>query len=516
MNRQSELNNAGDEKPGLVRTKIVATVGPACCDEESIRNLAMAGVDLFRLNFSHGTHAEHAETWRRIQNVKRDSQRSIAILMDLSGPKIRLGTIVPDDGLLECPVDGLFELSMGESVDFCLESDPKLFRLVCPVKELFEDLEVGQRILFADGTVSMTVVECWPEEHRAILKNLISGRLRNRQGINLPGGGGGIKALTDKDIRDLDWAIEHPVSFIALSFVRQASDVHQLRQELEARGIDSRIVAKIEKPAALANLDAIMKEVDALMVARGDLGVELDVTQVPAAQKRIIAKASQAGLPVITATQMLASMELSSIPTRAEATDVFNAVLDGTDAVMLSGETAVGRDPVLAVQMMSQILRQAESYYKSEPQLHKPNESLHLRSRDWARVTPITAAMVHTVAELVRQIEPKLVVAVTRTGRAAFALSKMRLPVPIVALSDNPQAISALSLAWGVEPLALERYGEPDENLKVALDWAMARNLIAPGDRVLHLRGAIANKPGHNALYIHEVGPVHQVVHGSV
>ncbi|MCY2936703.1 MAG: pyruvate kinase, partial [Planctomycetota bacterium] len=255
MNRQSELNNAGDEKPGMVRTKIVATVGPACCDEESIRNLVMAGVDLFRLNFSHGTHAEHAETWRRIQNVKRDSQRSIAILMDLSGPKIRLGTIVPDDGLLECPVDGLFELSMGESVDFCLESDPKLFRLVCPVKELFEDLEVGQRILFADGTVSMTVVECWPEEHRAILKNLISGRLRNRQGINLPGGGGGIKALTDKDIRDLDWAIEHPVSFIALSFVRQASDVHQLRQELEARGIDSRIVAKIEKPAALANLD---------------------------------------------------------------------------------------------------------------------------------------------------------------------------------------------------------------------------------------------------------------------
>jgi pyruvate kinase len=506
MTRQSGLSILGDEGPGLVRTKIVATIGPACRDYESIRRLAMAGVDLFRLNFSHGTHAEHAEVWQKIQDVRRDSQKSIAILMDLSGPKIRLGKIVPDDGVLECPVDGLFEMSMGESVDFNAPADPKLGRLVCPVDELFEDLEVGQRVLFADGILTMTVVESWPGQRRAILRNMISGRLRNRQGINLPGGGSRIKALTNKDLEDLNWAIKHPVSFIALSFVRQASDVRQLRQELESRGIDSRIIAKIEKPAALVNLDSILEEVDALMVARGDLGVELDVAQVPAAQKRIIAKASRAGLPVITATQMLASMETSTIPTRAEAADVFNAVLDGTDAVMLSGETAVGRDPVLAVRTMSQIVLQAETFSLTDPVSNRRFENSNMRTTDWARVTPITAAMVYTVAELVRQIQPKLVVAVTRTGRAAFALSKVRLPVPIVALSDNPSAINALALAWGVEPLALEHFGEPDENLKVALDWAMARNLIEPGDRVVHLRGAIANKPGHNALYIHEVG----------
>ena len=506
MTRQSGLSILGDEEPGLVRTKIVATIGPACRDYESIRRLAMAGVDLFRLNFSHGTHAEHAEVWQRIQDVRRDSKKSIAILMDLSGPKIRLGTIVADDGVLECPVDALFEISLGDSVDFNAQVDPKLGRLVCPVDELFEDLEVGQRVLFADGTLTMTVVESWPSQRRAILRNMISGRLRNRQGINLPGGGGRIKALTDKDLKDLNWAIEHPVSFIALSFVRQASDVRQLRQELDSRGIDSRIIAKIEKPAALVNLDSILEEVDALMVARGDLGVELDVAQVPAAQKRIIAKASRAGLPVITATQMLASMETSTIPTRAEAADVFNAVLDGTDAVMLSGETAVGRDPVLAVRTMSQIVLQAETFSLTDPVSNRRFENSNMRTTDWARVTPITAAMVYTVAELVRQIQPKLVVAVTRTGRAAFALSKVRLPVPIVALSDNPSAINALALAWGVEPLALAHFGEPDENLKVALDWAMARNLIEPGDRVVHLRGAIANKPGHNALYIHEVG----------
>lgn len=495
-----------EEQPGLVRTKIVATVGPACREINSIRRLALAGVDLFRLNFSHGTHAEHAEVWERIDQVRRELGRPIAILMDLSGPKIRLGTIAPGDEVLECPVDGLFELKCSESIDFNQIVDPAMGRLVSPVEELFEDLEVGQRVLFADGTLTMTVVEAFPGERRAILRNMIQGRLRNRQGINLPGGGGRIKALTDKDIRDLDWAVKHPVSFVALSFVRQAADVRQLRNELEKRGISSRIVAKIEKPAALVNLDSILEEVDALMVARGDLGVELDVAQVPAAQKRIIAKAARAGLPVITATQMLASMEVSTIPTRAEAADVFNAVLDGTDAVMLSGETAVGRDPVLAVRTMSQIVRQAEAYLQTEPSNARRNEHFGMRTTDWARVTPITAAMVHTVAELVRQVQPRLVVVVTTSGRAAFALSKLRLPVPIVALSDNASAISALALAWGVEPITLERYGEPDENLQVALDWALARNMVEPGDRVVHLRGIIANKPGHNALYIHEVG----------
>lgn len=500
-----ESQSFRDEVPGMVRTKIVATVGPACRDYESLKRLVLAGVDLFRLNFSHGTHEDHAEVWRLVQRVREELNRPIAILMDLSGPKIRLGTIARGDESIDCPVDGLFELTFGESVDLQKPAQPGLGRLVCSVEELFEDMAVGQRVLFADGTVTMVVVEAWPGQRRVILKNLQPGRLRNRQGINVPGGGGRIKALTDKDIRDLDWAVEHPVAFIALSFVRQAADVRQLRHELNLRQIESKVIAKIEKPAALKNLELILEEVDALMVARGDLGVEIDIAQVPAAQKRIIASAARAGLPVITATQMLASMEVSSIPTRAEAADVFNAVLDGTDAVMLSGETAVGRDPIQAVRTMSQIVQQAESYLKNDSGNNRNTEFLAMRTTDWARVTPITAAMVHTVAELVRQISPRLVVVVTKSGRAAFALSKLRLPVPIVALSDNQQALRALSLAWGVEPLALEHYGEPDENLKVALNWAKSRNLVELGDRVVHLRGTILNKPGHNALYIQDV-----------
>ncbi|MFM7132156.1 MAG: pyruvate kinase, partial [bacterium] len=440
-----------------------------------------------------------------IQQIREELGRSVAILMDLSGPKIRLGKITTGDDAIECEVDAKFELKYGHTVDSEEQPDLEMKRLVCPVQELFDDMQEGQRVLFADGTVTMIVEEAWPEERRAVLRNLQPGKLRNRQGINIPGGGSRIKALTNKDIKDLDWVKDHPESYIALSFVKEAADVLLLRSEMQKRSIEAQIVAKIEKPAALLNLDEILQVVDALMVARGDLGVELDVAQVPAAQKRIIGKAARAGLPVITATQMLASMEVSSLPTRAEAADVFNAVLDGTDAVMLSGETAVGRDPVQAVTTMNQILYQAEVYLKLDPSISRRMEAHHMRTTDWARVMPITAAMVHAVAELVWQICPKIVVVVSRSGRAAFALSKLRLPVPVIALTDNPLAIQNLSLAWGVEPLKLEKYGEPDENLKVAIDWARQRGLTESGDVVIHLRGLIASKPGHNALYIHEI-----------
>lgn len=505
MNQDIYTERLMEEKPGVVRTKIVATVGPTCNDYDSIKRLMQAGVDLFRLNFSHGTHDDHSKVWHLIQQIREELGRSVAILMDLSGPKIRLGKITPGDDSIECEVDAKFELKYGHTVDLDGHNDSGIIRLVCPVEELFDDMKAGQRVLFADGTVTMIVEEAWPDQRTAVLRNLQPGKLRNRQGINIPGGGSRIKALTDKDIKDLDWVIDHPVSFIALSFVKEAADVLLLRSEMQKRSIEAQIVAKIEKPAALLNLDEILQVVDALMVARGDLGVELDVAQVPAAQKRIIGKAARAGLPVITATQMLASMEVSSLPTRAEAADVFNAVLDGTDAVMLSGETAVGRDPVQAVTTMNQILYQAEVYLRLDASMSRRMEAYHLRTTDWARVMPITAAMVHAVAELVRQICPKMVVVVSRSGRAAFALSKLRLPVPVIALTDNPLAMQNLSLAWGVEPLKLEKYGEPDENLKVAIDWARQRGLTESGDVVIHLRGPIASKPGHNALYIHEI-----------
>ncbi|MFM7129697.1 MAG: pyruvate kinase, partial [bacterium] len=273
MNQDIYAGRLTEEKPGVVRTKIVATVGPACCDYLSIKRLVQAGVDLFRLNFSHGTHEEHSKVWHLIQQIREELGRSVAILMDLSGPKIRLGKITTGDDAIECEVDAKFELKYGHTVDSVEQPGLEMKRLVCPVEELFDDMQAGQRVLFADGTVTMIVEEAWPEERRAILRNLQPGKLRNRQGINIPGGGSRIKALTDKDIKDLDWVKDHPVSYIALSFVKEAADVLLLRSEMQIRSIEAQIVAKIEKPAALLNLDEILQVVDALMVARGDLGV---------------------------------------------------------------------------------------------------------------------------------------------------------------------------------------------------------------------------------------------------
>ena len=320
------------EQLGKVRTKIVATVGPASNDPAILKRMAEAGVDVFRLNFSHGTHAEHTVRLQAIRRISEEIGLPMAILQDLCGPKIRLGEIL--GGSVTCDHDAVFILAAEPGSG----GDPHY--LTCTYKPLPDELEVGQAVLFADGTVAMEVIA--REPGRAWLKVTLPGLIRSHQGINVPGGALSVSALTDKDLADLDWTAANDVAYVGLSFVRRAEDIMQLRRELESRGSTARIVAKIEKREALANLDAIIAEADAVMVARGDLGVELDVTRVPAVQKRIIAACHAARVPVITATQMLNSMETSSRPTRAEASDVFNAVLDGTDAVMLSGETAIG------------------------------------------------------------------------------------------------------------------------------------------------------------------------------
>ncbi len=322
------------EPPGQVRTKIVATVGPASNTPERLRDLMDAGVDVFRLNFSHGTQDDHSRSLAAIRSVADAAGRNIAVLQDLGGPKLRLGPI-PGDAI-ECRLGEEFTLVCDRSSD-----DPH--QLTCSYRGLVEDLKVGDVVLFADGTVAMGVMGV--EAGRARLVVTLGGPLRSRQGINLPNAEVKLEALTEKDLADLDWTATHGVEYVGLSFVRKAADVARLREELKKRNCSSRIVAKIEKPQAVDDLDAIIAASDAVMVARGDLGVELDVARVPAIQKRIITACHRARVPVITATQMLNSMENSSRPTRAEATDVFNAVLDGTDAVMLSGETAVGQYP---------------------------------------------------------------------------------------------------------------------------------------------------------------------------
>jgi len=488
-----------------VRTKIVATVGPASREPAMLRRLAEAGVDVFRLNFSHASHEEHSASFEAIQRVSRELGREIAILQDLCGPKIRLGSIAGD--LVSCELDSEFTLA-SELED---PSDPR--QLTSTHTTLPDDLEVGQTVLFADGTVAMQVMEQRPGCVR--LKVTLPGRIRSNQGINVPGAALSVSALTEKDLNDLNWTIDHPVSYVGLSFVRHAADVTRLRAELDQRGVRARIIAKIEKPQAVANLESIVAEVDAVMVARGDLGVEIDVARVPAVQKRIIEVCHQARVPVITATQMLNSMESSSRPTRAEASDVFNAVLDGTDAVMLSGESAIGRYPVEAVSMMSQIAHEAETLIFSRPQGDCPTSWASLGSSGThesvgpvaraGHVRPITEAVVEAASLVAHRLRAPLLAVATHSGRTALALSKLRNATHTLAMTDNPEVARAMALYWGVTPLLIPEVFDTGQVLSFADEWCRRHDLIDSGDRVVVVRGLMASDATHNAILVHEV-----------
>jgi pyruvate kinase len=483
------------EPTGKVRTKIVATIGPASRDPATLRDLADAGVDVFRLNFSHGTHDEHSATLRAIRAVAEASGRSLAVLQDLGGPKIRLGPIPGDE--VECRVGQEFTLVVDRTSD-----DPR--QLTCTYRELPDDLRPGDPVLFADGAVAMVVVEAGGGSAR--LSVTLGGRLRSRQGLNLPGAALNIQALTDKDRDDLDWTARERVEYVGLSFVRRADDVSRLRQELAARGCKARIVAKVEKPEAVADLDAIIARADAVMVARGDLGVEMDVAEVPAIQKRVIAACHRARVPVITATQMLNSMETSNRPTRAEASDVFNAVLDGTDAVMLSGETAVGHYPVEAVETMSRIVARAESFLAERGPggaLGHVESGLGWSNRGW--ITPITEAVVEAASLACRRLNAALLVVATRSGRTALAASKHRNATPTLALADDAEAARAMALYWGVTPLYAPEILDVEHALTVALDWAATHGLARTGDLVVLVRGTIPGNATHNAMLVREV-----------
>lgn len=476
------------EPHGRVHTKIVATVGPASRSSEMLRALIEAGVDVFRLNFSHGTHDDHSETLYRIRRAADDAGRCVGVLQDLCGPKIRLGPIPGDE--VACNLGATFNLV----TDPTRPDDPHQF--TCTYRELPHDLKVGDDVLFADGNVAMRVVES--DGRQVTMTVTLAGVLKSRQGINLPGAALNVKALTDKDLVDLDWTAKHPVEYVGLSFVREAEDVAWLRRELTSREIHAKIVSKIEKPQAVDNLDAILAETDAVMVARGDLGVEMDVARVPAIQKRIIAACGKARVPVITATQMLNSMETSTRPTRAEASDVFNAVLDGTDAVMLSGETAIGQYPVETVAMMSRIAAEAEKLLPAgRVELGPSNRPGFL--------TPITEGIVEAASQACRRLNAALLVVATHSGRTALALSKHRHATPTLALTDNIEKSREMALYWGVTPIYFPDITQGATAMQFALEWAGARGLISKGDRVVLLRGTVPGNPVHNAMFVQEV-----------
>jgi pyruvate kinase len=474
-----------------VRTKIVATVGPASRTPSVLRQLMEAGVNVFRLNFSHGTHEEHSAVLADIRKVSEEADLHVGILQDLCGPKMRLGAI-PND-LVECPLGAEFRLVMDRTSDSATE-------LTCSYRELPNDLKPGEMVLFADGTVAMIVTQVEPG--RAHLKVTLPGRLRSRQGLNLPGSDLNVKSLTAKDLRDLDWTARHAdeIQFVGLSFVRHPEDVECLRRELAARNCPAKIVVKIETPQAVRQIEAIIAATDAVMVARGDLGVEMEVQRVPAIQKRVISLCNQTHRPVITATQMLNSMEHSNRPTRAEASDVFNAVLDGTDAVMLSGESAIGEYPVEAVATMKQICAQAEAYSKASGPLTRLDST-----RLMGFVEPIIEATVDASCLATERLDVPLIVVATDSGRTALALSNRRPTATILAFTRTEQVARMLALCWGITPLVVDANVSTEQELALAIEWARSRGLVQPGQCVVMLRGEIAGEPRSRVVLVREV-----------
>jgi pyruvate kinase len=472
--------------PRWRRTKIVATVGPATASADRIRALIEAGVDVMRFNFSHGTRDEHL---RRIQLVRQCSAelgRPVAVLQDLQGPKIRVGGLQDHRPVL-----------LEEGRELVIGAEPEggtAERLSTTYPELVREVREGDRILLADGELELAVTAVGPHEVRA--RVVRGGLLEEHKGINLPGVPLRAPALTDKDVEDLRFGLEAGVDFVALSFVRTAEDVVRARQLMEEAGRTVPVIAKLEKAEAVDHLDEILEASDGVMVARGDLGVELAPERVPTLQKHIIRRANELGIPVITATQMLESMVDHPRPTRAEASDVANAILDGTDAVMLSAETAVGRYPVQAVRMMDRIAVEVEA---SSPQLYQP-------ARHHERRLGIAEAVAAAACRLGHDLRAKAIVVITRSGRTAQLVSKNRPAEPIVALTEEESVARSLSLWWGVHPVVTEFREDTDAMLAHAEDELLRRGLVEPGD-VLVVTGSapIIARGRTNFVKVHRV-----------
>ncbi|HPP52111.1 MAG TPA: pyruvate kinase [Thermoguttaceae bacterium] len=472
-------------------TKIVATVGPASRSPECLAQLIEAGVDVFRINTAHGQREEHAETLARIRQASQQVGQPVAVLVDLAGPKIRLGEI--PGGQLHCQA--------GQLVRFVRSNGPLLpGELTTSYPRLIDDLQVGDRLMLADGTVSMVVrsrsadyVEC---------EVVQPGVLRSRQGVNLPGVKLSVPALSEADTANARWAAQQAVDFLGLSFVRRPEDVAMLRELLQPYPSAPQIVAKIEKPEALQHLEAIVQTADAVMVARGDLGVETDIAQIAVVQKQIVAACRRWRRPVIIATQMLESMTHEQLPTRAEATDVANAILDGADACMLSAETAVGEHPVAAVQMMHRIALATEPFERPYlPSLGEPvAEETPTEGLD-----PVTEATARAAGQLAQQLGAKMLLVATATGATALCLSKYRFRTPVWGASPSEATLRRMCLYWGVVPLPTA----PTENIADLLAYAIQKGRqigqLQPGDRIVLLTGSDVTGRTHNMIQVHTV-----------
>lgn len=460
------------------RTKIVCTIGPASREEGILRELIRAGMDVARINFSHGDRTTHASDISLIRRLAAEEGRLVAILGDLQGPRLRVGEI-PGGKML---------LSEGETVSLTAHPAPPS-QIPLPYADWLSDLSPGDRILLDDGLLELEVEEASPAG--ACCKVLAGGVLLSRKGISLPGVSLSLPSLTEKDKEDVDFALEQGVDYLALSFVRRASDIFSLKGLLEEKGAEIPIIAKIEKREALENFDEILAASDGVMVARGDLGVEIPAEEVPTHQKEIIRKANEAGKPVITATQMLDSMMQHPRPTRAEASDVANAIWDGTDALMLSGETAVGKYPIEAVKMMARIAITAEKAFPYE---------------DWARraafeiaCTP-TDAISQATCEIALELGARVIVTSTTTGYTARMVAKHRPATPIIAITPSPATQRCLALVWGVESFLVESFSNTDQMIETAVNTAREKGLVEKGDTVVITAGVPLGGPGRTNM----------------
>jgi pyruvate kinase len=471
------------EASGPRRTKIIATLGPASSSKEAVFRLAEAGMDGARLNFSHGTHDQHAQAAERVREVQKELDRPLALIADLQGPKLRVGEL-----------DGPFVLAGGDQVVVAGEDGCRDGELPVSPSVIGEVLQPGHEVLIDDGHVRLQVEQV--EAGRARCAVVAGGTVTAHKGVNVPGVPVPIPSLTRKDLEDLEFALDLGVDYVALSFVRSAADVRDLRDLIDHAGSAADVIAKIEKAEAVAVLDDVLEETDAVMVARGDLGVEIGPASVPLLQKRIILAALERAKPVITATQMLESMVHQPEPTRAEASDVANAILDGSSALMLSQETAIGEYPVDSVAYMARISSAVEPSIGYRHQLPEAEES-----------PTVGWAMSNAACDIAESLRAKAMLVPTATGRTASAVARLRPHQPIVALTHHSATVQKLAIEWGVTPVLMPEAQDVSDLWNRAVEAAQTTPLVQNRDLVVITAGTAVNFPGTtNVIKVERVG----------
>jgi pyruvate kinase len=469
------------------RTKIICTIGPATSAPEKLEALIKAGMNVARLNFSHGAYEAHAQTFHHLRQISKDLHKPVAVMQDLCGPKIRLGKLPPEGLMLEAGSEVTFLLQdKGESID----------EIPLPLPTLFAMMRPGEPILINDGRVKLTVTSRDADKIRAEVK--IGGLISTHKGVNLPATPLPVSSITEKDLMDLRFGIQLGVDWVAVSFVRSPQDLEPAQRMIEAAGAKIRLIAKIERAEAVERLDSILKVADAIMIARGDLGVEVPIHRVPLIQKDIIRRCNHAGKPVITATQMLESMISAPDPTRAEATDVANSILDGTDAVMLSGETAVGAYPIAAVQTMHNIAVETEKAIQEGAR--------HTWNHEAGRLS-VTESVAQSVCRMAYETGAKAILCNTTSGNTARLISKYRPLTPIITLTSEDIAYRQLALSWGVEPLLIPPVHTAEEMFEKVVNSVVEGGFVKEGNKVVITSGVPIGQSGTTSLIkVHSIG----------